>query len=108
LTVVDAQGRDAGLRFVDLDSDGHDDVVFSNSQRYAAYVFTSLADGWSRKLMDASQSEGRPLPMIVRGDGTNNGAWFSYNHMWVQNEDTGGELPDHVDRRHLADDFLPE
>ena len=106
LTLVDASGRDAGLRFVDLDADGYDDVVFSNAQRYAAYAFTSLSHGWSRKLMDASRIEGRPLPMIVREDGTNNGAWFSYRHMWVQNEDTGGTLPDHVDRRHMVDDFL--
>jgi hypothetical protein len=105
LTIVDAQGRDGGLRFVDLNDDGHDDVVFSNAQRYAAYAFESLADGWSRKIMDAPRSEGHPLPMIVRGDGTNNGAWFSYHHMWVQNEDTGGSLPDHVDRRHIVDDF---
>ena len=37
--------------------------------------------------------------MIVRADGTNNGAWFNLRHMWVQNEETGGTLPDHVDRR---------
>jgi hypothetical protein len=108
LTVVDARGRDAGLRFVDLDADGCDDLVFSNAQRYAAYLFESLSAGWSRQLMDAARSKGRPLPMIVREDGTNNGAWFKYRHMWVQNEDTGGVLPDHVDRRHLADDFLLE
>jgi hypothetical protein len=108
LTIVDALGRDAGLRFVDLDADGRDDIVFSNARRYAAYAFTSLSQGWSRKLMDAARTEGRPLPMIVREDGTNNGAWFSYRHMWVQNEDTGGTLPDHVDRRHMIDDFLFE
>jgi hypothetical protein len=45
--------------------------------------------------------------MIVRADGTNNGAWFSYGHMWVQNEETGAKLPDHVESRSFTSDFLP-
>ena len=42
------------------------------------------------------------LPMIVRADGTNNGAWFRHRDMWVQNEDTGGVTPFHVDHRQLT------
>jgi hypothetical protein len=107
LRIVDDLGRDAGLRFVDLDQDGLADVVFSNAERYAAYLFHSPDQGFSRKLFDAPR-RGQPheLPMIVRADGTDNGAWFSHETMWVQNEDTGGRLPDHVDRRHFRRDFL--
>jgi peptidoglycan/xylan/chitin deacetylase (PgdA/CDA1 family) len=98
LNIVDAQGRDAGLRFVDLNEDYFADVVFSDAQRYAAYLHDTTRAGWSNRIVDSPRTAGRPLPMIVRGDGTNNGAWFRYGHMWVQNEDTGGVLSDHVDR----------
>lgn len=100
--IVDAQGRDAGLRFVDFDEDGFHDVVFSNADAYSAWVFTSINEGWSRCVLSGVRGQKDPkdeLPMIVRADGTNNGAWFNYRHMWVQNEDTGKTLPEHVDSR---------
>ncbi|NQT12318.1 MAG: VCBS repeat-containing protein, partial [Planctomycetes bacterium] len=108
-SIVDAKGRDAGLRFVDVDEDGHADVVFSNAERYSVDLFTSMAEGWSRRVLSGNRGDRKPeseAPMIVRADGTNNGAWFKYGHMWVQNEETGGALPDHVDSRRLAKDFL--
>ncbi len=111
IAIVDSLGRDAGFRFVDVDEDGHDDIVFSNHDRYAVYLFSSMAEGWSRKMFDdkrrpARAAGRRELPMIVRADGTNNGAWFSYRHMWVQNEQTGAVLPHHVDDRSFANDLL--
>ena len=108
-SIVDTQGRDAGLRFVDVDLDGHADVVFSNAERYSVDLFTSMTEGWSGRLLAGRRGDRKPekeVPMIVRADGTNNGAWFKYGRMWVQNEETGGALTDHVDSRHLADDFL--
>lgn len=102
LLIVDGQGRDAGLRFVDVDQDGHDDLVFSNSERSATYAFVDMEIGWSRPLLDVPQGAESSLPMIVRADGTNNGAWFQRHDMWVQNEDTGGATPFHVDHRRLA------
>jgi len=104
--IVDAQGRDAGLRFVDFDEEGYADVVFSNAKAYSAHLFTSMAEGWSRQMLSGKRPSRGALPMIVRGDGTNNGAWFNYRHMWVQNEDTGGKLDEHVESRHFTDDFL--
>ena len=100
---VDAQGGDAGLRLVDVDVDGHVDVVFSNAERYSVHCFTSIAEGWSQALMAAPRGEERGIPPIVRADGTNNGAWFSYDHMWVQNEETGGKLPHQMDTRHFTE-----
>lgn len=105
VTIVDDQGRDAGLRFVDFDEDGHDDVVFSNAECYSAHAFTSMQDGWTKTLLSGRHEDGSALPMIVRADGSNNGVWFSYGHMWVQNEETGGTLVDHVDRRSFVRDF---
>ncbi len=107
VTIVDSQGRDAGLRFVDFNEDGHDDIVFSNAQRYSAHVFGSMQNGWSRTTLSGLRTTAGGLPMIVRADGTNNGAWFNHREMWVQNEDTGGTMTDHVARRSFAHDFQP-
>jgi putative membrane-bound dehydrogenase-like protein len=97
--IVDEHGRDAGLRFVDVDEDGRADVLFSNDDSYGLYLFKSMTDGWSRKVSAGKRVEGdqRQIPAIVR-DGRSNGAWFLNRTMWVQNEDTAN-LPDIVDRR---------
>jgi hypothetical protein len=87
--LVDAQGHDAGCRLVDIDEDGHPDVVFSNADRCSLHLFRSMSDGWSRKIWAVARSDGNRIPMIVRADGTNNGVWFKYAHLWAQNEDTG-------------------
>lgn len=97
--IVDQAGRDAGLRLVDLDGDGRRDVIFSDARRYSLHLFRSLTEGWSRKIQDADRTPGNAIPMIVRADGTNNGAWFHYGHMYLQNEDTGKQLPNHIDFR---------
>ena len=102
--IVDAEGRDAGLRFVDVDEDGHDDVIFSNEAEYGLHLFTSMQDGWGTKVLAGKRGEpgtGEELPRIVRAEGVNNGAWFHSRHLWVQNEDTAG-MPNLVDRRAFA------
>jgi putative membrane-bound dehydrogenase-like protein len=106
-SIVDAQGRDAGLRFVDVDGDGYDDVLFSNHERYSLHLFRKdsrdlrLKPGWSDEIISGTRSNALtdPIPPIVR-DGTNrnNGVWFARSTMWIQNEDTA-HLPDKVDRR---------
>ncbi len=120
-SIVDVEGGDAGLRFVDLNKDGHDDIVFSNHERYSVHLFVDMQRGWERVEASSGTREARSrpskdrrarlleeaarldeLPMIVRSDGSNNGAWFSMGHMWVQNEDTDG-LPDFIDRRSFED-----
>ena len=49
--IVNAAGQDNGLRFVDIDEDGHDDVIFSNEERYSLHLFSSMKDGWSRRVL---------------------------------------------------------
>ncbi len=97
--IVDELGRDAGLRFVDVDEDGRADVLFSNAERYSLHQFISIDQGWSRKIRAGRRGDKDEIPMIVRADGTNNGAWFNYRHMWVQNEETGKTKPNQVDGR---------
>jgi putative membrane-bound dehydrogenase-like protein len=105
---VDGSGTDAGLRFVDFNRDGYDDVIFSNAEAYGLYLFMPQPKqdwrfevGWTRKVRSGKRSENDPhaIPMIVRaGDRPDNGAWFTADHLWLQNEDTA-HLPDKVDRR---------
>ena len=100
--IVDGHGRDRGLRFVDINEDGHDDIIFSNEDRYGLYLFNSMEKGWNQQVLASRRSAstgvgvgtGTPtysptltLPMIARA-GTNNGAWFHSRHLWVQNEET--------------------
>ena len=94
--IVDEKGRDAGLRFVDVDEDGHDDILFSNEERFGLYLFKSMTEGWSRKVRAGKRGDRKAIPLISR-NGTNNGAFIHSRHLWVQNEDTH-RLPDLVDR----------
>ena len=90
--VVDAEGADNGLRFIDLDKDGYDDLIISNASESAVRLFDAGSQSFTRVAEPVGE-----IPLIVRG-GTNNGVWFADDHMWVQNEDTN-RLPDGVDRR---------
>ncbi|HKQ37412.1 MAG TPA: PVC-type heme-binding CxxCH protein [Verrucomicrobiae bacterium] len=93
-----------GLRFVDLNADGFDDILFSNDERFSLHQFVSKANprlmwkvGWNDEVVTGSRNDPRAIPPIVRA-GKNNGVWFGSGHMWIQNEDTA-HLPDKVDRR---------
>ncbi|HWN95134.1 MAG TPA: PVC-type heme-binding CxxCH protein, partial [Methylomirabilota bacterium] len=106
-SIVDDQGRDAGLRFVDVDGDGYDDVLFSNHERYSLHLFRAddrklrLKPGWTDEIISGPRVNPLtdPIPPIVRdGEHRNNGVWFARSTMWIQNEDTA-HLPDKVDRR---------
>ena len=100
-SIVDKQGRDAGLRLIDIDQDGRQDVLFSNQDRYGAWLFDSLDDGWSRELTSGARDDEDAIPMIAR-DGTHNGAFVHGRYLYVQNEDTA-DMPDLIDRMSLDD-----
>lgn len=120
-SVVNQNGEDNGLRFVDLNEDGLDDVVFSNEERFGVWLFQPEVHlgwerGWTRRLTGGERttnsatelkpvSPGSVIPPIVReGPYRNNGAWFHSRHLWFQNEDTA-HLTNLVDRR-AFDDLL--
>src|SRR5439155_2045921 len=46
ISVVDAQGGDNGLRLVDLNDDGYDDLIFSNEKEFALHLFISTPRSW--------------------------------------------------------------
>src|SRR5205085_2382706 len=64
LRLVEKTGGDAGVRFVDVNEDGFDDIIVSDGQRGGIYLFTSKEQGWGKNLAAAGPS----LPPIV-GDG---------------------------------------
>ncbi len=97
----DEQGRDAGLRYVDVDEDGFLDVIWSNDQDYGLYLYDADAKGWTRKVMAGKAGGQGALPKIVR-NGTDNGFFVHSRGLWWQNEDTAG-LPSLVDRRSFND-----
>lgn len=99
-SIVDSQGRDAGLRLIDIDGDSNDDVLFSNDDHYSLNLFTSMRDGWSRQVRAGKRGDKDEIPALVR-NGTNNGGWVLNRTLWVQNEDTAA-LPDGIDRRPFA------
>jgi len=106
--LVDAQGRDQGFRFVDLNDDGYDDAVFSNERAFSIHLFVpklylGFQPGWTREVVSGKRGDAGEIPMIARGgEAPNNGAWFHSRHLWVQNEDTAA-LQDLVDRRSFGD-----
>lgn len=81
--IVDRNGQDAGVRFVDLNQDCFHDIFFSNGDRSSIFLWNKAkADGWT-SISDASK-----LPAILRSDGANNGVWFRDGYVCAQNENT--------------------
>jgi putative membrane-bound dehydrogenase-like protein len=101
-SIVDADGHDNGLRFIDVNGDGFQDVLFSNEKFFSLHLFIPAKHlgfqvGWSRDVLVGKQGEFGAIPILSR-DGHNNGGWFHSRELWIQNEDTSG-LPDKVERR---------
>ena len=111
LDLVDEQGRDMGVRLVDINSDGWLDLIQSDETRYSAYIFIpewvlGFQEGWSRLIMEGKRSDEDAIPAFVRaGTHRDNGAWFAKGHVWVQNEDTA-HLPDLVQRKAFQEILL--
>ncbi|MDA7524288.1 FG-GAP-like repeat-containing protein [Verrucomicrobia bacterium] len=104
LHLIDDEGRDAGVRLVDINGDGHADLLKSDEQDYAAYIFIpelvlGFQRGWTRLVMEGQRGDEDAIPAFIRsGPHRDNGAWFADGHVWVQNEDTA-HLPDLVQRK---------
>ncbi len=92
---VDAAGRDAGARLVDVNGDGRPDLVVSNERDFGVAFFRDLEHGWApARFARRADAAGFALPPITR-DGMDNGAWFDGANMWVVNEETDA-LNDHA------------
>ncbi|QDV25486.1 DUF7133 domain-containing protein [Aureliella helgolandensis] len=93
-TIVDAQGRDAGLRLADTNGDGRQDVIFSSDTHYSVHEFVSPQDGWAQMVVSGKDGDDRAIPPIVTS-GENNGAFLHSGRLWVVNEQTN-PLPNHA------------
>jgi putative membrane-bound dehydrogenase-like protein len=101
-SIVDSEGRDNGLRFVDVNEDGYADILFSNEKFFSLHLFIAkpylgFSTGWSREVLAGKRGDIGEIPMISRS-GRNNGAWFHSRELWVQNEDTAAQT-NFVDHR---------
>lgn len=94
---------DVGLRFVDVDEDGFDDVLISNNTTSSLHRFVSMEKGW-QPIFDVRPGTPKAIPAIAR-DGVGMGFWVHSRSLWWQNETTA-RLKDLVDRRSF-NDLLP-
>ena len=87
----DDQGRDNGVRFVDLNGDGNEDIVFSNAREYGVFLFVPKErakkglqwdEGWSQVMREGKAGDTNSLPLIVGADGSDNGVSFHDGAMW--------------------------
>lgn len=101
--LLDAERRDAGLRFIDVDEDRDLDVIFSNGERFGLWLFEDMATGWATEAFSGSRGAGEATDEIpaIAVNGTDNGFWTAKRTAWWHNELTD-TLPDKVDRRTFA------
>jgi hypothetical protein len=90
---------EAAWRFVDVNNDNKLDCLFSNAEHYSLHLFKDMQEGWSIKVIEGVRGQpggvGPEIPPFVRADGTNNGAFFHSQALWIINEDTA-RMPNHA------------
>ena len=93
------------VRFIDVDEDGHDDLIFSDAREYAVRLFATRETGYVRQALAGlrgKKESKNELPMLVRADGSDNGFFAHSRKLWWQNEETAA-MPDLVDRLAISD-----
>lgn len=75
--------QQGGLLFVDLNRDGHEDLLISNPQSYGVYLFNSVAKknvqwdkGWTQVLREGHAGDATSLPLLVDVGGGSTGVQF--------------------------------
>ena len=82
----DGVSGQAGVRFVDINGDGHEDIVFSNAERYGVYLFNDVERknlgwtiGWPHIIREGKAGDANALP-VTTGDAV----VFKDGAMWVK------------------------
>lgn len=111
--LTDSPSKDEGRRFIDINADGHLDLVLSNSTDYGVWLYDPVTKMHSIELRQGKRTTPAAddeLPQIVRADGSENGFFVKDRSLCWINEDTDA-LPDllrSVSFDDLLGDRLPE
>ncbi|MFT5031451.1 MAG: hypothetical protein ACI9VS_003920 [Candidatus Binatia bacterium] len=97
----DPYGAGRGIRFVDIDGDGDEDLIFSDATSYEVRLFEDDRSGWSRVLINGKTTPEGPVPPILLHGG-NSGVWFRRGEMLQVNEFTANQK-DHLVVRKFSD-----
>ncbi len=75
--------RHGGARFLDLNGDGHDDLVVSNPRGYGVFLYNPVEKknvqwevGWTQVLREGGAGDANGLPLLVDDQGRDTGARF--------------------------------
>jgi len=93
--LVDGAGLDQGLRFVDLDADGDDDIVLANEREYWVRTFDGPATGWPALARSGKSTDPDAIPSIAN-KGELMGVWFHSGKMAQVNEFTARGREDNL------------
>ena len=88
-----AKMTDSGARFVDLNGDGYEDIIVSNSRDYGVFLFVPKErakknlqwdEGWSQVMREGKAGDANSLPLMVDANGRDQGVGFHDNAMWIE------------------------
>lgn len=97
-----------GARLVDLNADGHRDLIISNGEMCRVSFWNKESRAWTDLILDqkVAPSSTRRLPLIENEDGSDNGFFVQSGFLAWQNEHTA-DLPDMVHKVSI-DELLAE
>lgn len=88
-----ARAADSGARFVDLNGDGHEDIVLSNPREYGVFLFVPKErakanlqwhEGWSQVMREGKAGDANSLPLMIDAEGQELGVTFRDDAMWIE------------------------
>ena len=88
-----ARAAKSGARFVDLNGDGHEDIVLSNPREYSVFLFVPKErakanlqwhEGWSQVMREGKAGDANSLPLMIDGEGQEMGVAFREGAMWIE------------------------
>lgn len=84
-------GRQGGVRYVDLNADGYEDLIISNPSGYGVYLFNPVEKknvqwpvGWTNVMREGKTGDANSIPLIARADGKENSIVFKDGAMQIQ------------------------